>query len=338
MVASKEQDPRHLTVAVFGAGKMGGRHLGALRKMEGLSLVVADVDGSAARALAEPEGIPWRDDVEAALADPGIDAAFICTPVPFHGEQVERALRSGKHVFCEKPLCRTEKRALAILDAARAGERVVQTGFLSRYAPAFVQVKQWLEHGLLGPAHLAVFRIGGRGSHRGWKHQKASGGGVVMEMLTHKLDLALWLFGPVEAARTFVNENLIPARTIGHERVEADAEDLFLAEAQAGGARIIFLADFLSPSYIEYLEVHGKKGSIFASMLERLPTTLFLKEAAGGYDAGLTTLKFHEVDLVERELEDFFEKIRSPGVSHEPVEDALNLVRALRFLGVEVES
>lgn len=323
-----------LRVAILGAGKMGRRHLGALREIGDFPIEIVDPDQDAARSLAEPEGLLWRNDPEAALTDPRIDAVILCTPVPFHGEQTLSALKSGKHVFTEKPMCRTEERARAILRAAKESNKVVQTGFLSRYAPSFTRVKSWLEEGLLGGVHLAIFRVGGRGSHRLWKHLKAEGGGVVSEMVTHKLDMAIWLFGPLDEARTFVHENIVPEREIRGELKEVDAQDLFVAEARAGMTRILFVADFLSPSYIEYMEAHGENGSIFGSMLSRLPTTLFLNDARGGYDAGLTSFSFDEIDLVQRELEDFFQRIDSGSFSIDAATDALHMARALREFGI----
>ena len=323
-----------LNVAVLGAGKMGQRHVDALQRNEDLLLQVVDVVEESARTLAECYSIPWHCEPDSVLADPAIDAVVLCTPVPLHAKQTLEALMYGKHVFCEKPLCLTEERGLAILRAAENSRKVVQTGFLSRYAPGLIEVKRWLEQGLIGRPHLASFRIGGRGSHRKWKHSSADGGGVVSEMLTHKIDQALWFFGPFDRAKTFLHENILPVRTIDGTAVKVDAEDLFVGEARVGSMRMLFQADFVSPSYVEYTEIHGDNGSIFTSILSQLPTTLFLVEPRDGFPAGMTEQRFQPIDLVKCEMRDFLEKIGSGDCRNDSIRDAIHLAQALKLFGI----
>ena len=323
-----------IKIAVLGAGKMGQRHVDALQRNEDVLLEVVDVIEESAKTLAEFHNIPWHCKPHSVLSDPTIDAVVLCTPVPLHAKQTLEALMYGKHVFCEKPLCLKEEEGLAILRAAEGKNKVVQSGFLSRYAPALIEVKSWLEQGLIGRPHLAYFRIGGRGSHRRWKHWRADGGGVVPEMLTHKIDQALWFFGPFEQAKTFLHDNILPKRTIDGTAVKVDAEDLFVGEARVGSMRMLFQADFVSPSYIEYTEIHGDNGSIFTSILSQLPTTLFLVESREGFPAGMTEQRFQPTDLVEYEMRDFLGKIRSEDYRSDSVRDAIHLAQALKLFGI----
>ena len=76
------------------------------------------------------------------LADDSLDAVAVATPVPTHAELAMRVLAAGKHCFVEKPLARSEAEAEAVVDAARATDRVLMVGHLLEYHPGVERLSQ----------------------------------------------------------------------------------------------------------------------------------------------------------------------------------------------------
>lgn len=315
-------------VGIIGAGKIADRHIAAYKQLGGVELTIADVDAAVAGRKAERFGLaaaPVRD----LLADPALDAVDVCTPVRSHKELIVEALGRGKHVFCEKPLCLDVAEAEEILAATRAARRIVMVGYLYRFHPAFEMVKQWLDQQLIGAPHLGIFRIGGRGGHRAWKHTRSEGGGALNEMLIHKLDLALWFLGGFDDLRVHRVETLLPRRVIEGKERAADAEDYVLLELSCGGANIVCEGDLVSPGYMSYLELHGDNGSIFASMLHYLPTILFLKESRGIFNQGNSFYSFPQVDLFGKEIGHFVTCLRTSSAHANSVEDSIEVLRVV---------
>jgi predicted dehydrogenase len=299
----------NLKVGVLGCGKIAERHIMAYRKLP-VEVVVADVVRDTARQTAERHDLTLYEHPDEVLDDPAVNAVDICVPTVHHKDVILEALTQNKHVFCEKPLCRTLAEAREIREAAKLTDRVLMVGYLQRFHPAFQLVKEALDEGIIGQPYFSLFRVGGRGDHAAWKHRHATGGGVVLEMLVHKLDHLVWFFGPADQVNVLVYDTLRPVRTIGDQQVQADAEDLVLLEIEAGGVRILCEGDFITPSYMDHLEVQGDNGSIFSSLLHFMPTIIHCREQRGIYNVGSNFYNFPMVNLFESELAHFIETVK----------------------------
>ena len=299
-----------LKIGILGCGKIAERHILAYRRLP-VEVVVADLDEDAARAMASQYELTVLKHPDDVLDDPDIAAVDVCVPTPYHRDVIIQALEHGKHVFCEKPLCRTLDEAREIKQAAESSNNVLMVGYLQRFHPAFQLVKEVLDDRIVGKPYLALSRVGGRGDHASWKHQADSGGGVILEMLVHKLDQLVWFFGPANRVDVLVYDTLLPTRTIEGQQVQADAEDLVSLDLQFGGVRVLCEADFVTPSYMDHLEIQGDNGSIFSSMLHFMPTVIHTKERRGIYSQGSNFYNFPMVNLFELELSHFIETIES---------------------------
>lgn len=320
-----------MKIAVIGAGKMGGRHGRSLVDL-GAEVKILDPDQKAAEALATELGVGFSTRIEEAWEKAENQAVVIASPAGFHADQVIGSLKTGKHVLCEKPLCADLREAEAVLEAAQGSGLVLMTGYLTRYAPILRQVKTWLEEEILGEINWALFRIGGRGNHQPWKHLRNEGGGVVSEMLSHKLDLALWFFGELDSVACHARENVLTERTIQGRKVAADADDLVLVSARKGETRVGFVADFLSPSYVDYVEIHGRYGSIWASIVASMPSYIFLTEDRPGLARGRHDLKLETGQLIPVQMQDFLERIKLGQEDTGAAREALDLSRILAAL------
>jgi predicted dehydrogenase len=100
------------------------------------------------------------------LADDSLDAVAVATPVPTHAELAIRVLAGGKHCFVEKPLARAEAEAEAVVEAARATDRVLMVGHLLEYHPGIEQLSQLAESGELGELRYVYSNRLNLGKHR----------------------------------------------------------------------------------------------------------------------------------------------------------------------------
>jgi len=119
---------------LIGIGRWGRRLLAPLSRLTALELCCNRSDEDARRYVREHHpSIRICEDVDELLTSPDLDAVVVATPIRSHAELVRGALRAGKHVFVEKPLCTDSREAAELRDLAIAGDRVLFVGHLSLY-------------------------------------------------------------------------------------------------------------------------------------------------------------------------------------------------------------
>jgi predicted dehydrogenase len=134
-------------------------------------------------------------DEMACLESPDIDAVVIGTRHNFHARQVLAALRNGKHVFCEKPLCLTEAELAEIETEARARPgQLLMVGFNRRFAPQVGRMKELLSSAP-GPKSLILTMNAGAIPADHWTQDPVVGGGRIIGEACHFIDLARYLVG-----------------------------------------------------------------------------------------------------------------------------------------------
>ena len=185
-------------VGFLGTGWIG-RHRMAAMIDTGLIEAVAIADPSpdmiaAARTLAP--GARVAADLDALLAL-GLDGVVIATPSALHADQSIRALDAGVAVFCQKPLGRDAAEAARVVAAARAADRLLLVDFSYRYTDAMQAIAPLLRDGALGELFAVDLTFHNAwGPDKPWFYDRAqSGGGCVMDLGVHLVDLALWGLG-----------------------------------------------------------------------------------------------------------------------------------------------
>lgn len=314
-----------MKVGLLGCGKIGARHLDAYERLDDVEVLVADENHEQARAVAAQWNVRWVPPTE--LIGQGLDAIDVCVPSAVHKQWILDGLGAGLHVFCEKPLCLSYDDAKEIEKAADKADRNVIVGYLYRHHPSFQLAKETLLHGVIGDPHLALARLGGRGSHQEWKHDSARGGGAVFEMMVHMLDLLSWLFGPLTDGHKIYDDLLLPSRRIRGEAVEVTAKDCVVASLLAGNVRCLCQSDLVTPSFMNHLEIHGTNGSVMSSILDFMPTFVYCTEPRVLFDRGYNFREFPAINLFVEELGDFIDVVRSGEKSDRSLRESVGLAR-----------
>jgi predicted dehydrogenase len=235
-----------LKIAVCGLG-MGNAHIAGWKKHPGVTVVAAcDLNRDRWEKTRKEHGVEkFYDDWDALLAAERPDAVSIATPNALHRAQTEAALAAGCHVLCEKPLSVSAVDGRAMLDAAaRAGKRLM-VNFSYRFSAASVALKRVVESGRLGRVYYARtlwHRRRGIPGLGGWfTTKKMSGGGPLIDLGVHRLDLALWLMGCPKAEHVLATRSDVFMQRATKDGKSADVEDLAAAMISLEGGRAITL-------------------------------------------------------------------------------------------------
>lgn len=189
-----------MRVGLVGAGLQGRRRIRALGSDGSDSLVVvADANQDAAAVLASEAGCPSTARWEVVVERRDVEAVLVCTPPHLHAAIGIAAMRSGKHVLCEKPLARNLAEAQEMVTTAQECGTTLKCGLNHRHHQGIQQARAWFEKDLIGEIDFIRCRygIGGRpGYEKEWRAKaEMSGGGQLMDQGIHALDLFRWFLG-----------------------------------------------------------------------------------------------------------------------------------------------
>lgn len=250
----------------LGVGWIGRARLQTLAA-SGAGRVAAIADTSAERigdALADAPTAATCDSLDALLAC-DVDGIVIATPSALHAEQAMRALEHGVAVFCQKPLGCNVAETTAVIDAARAADRLLGVDLSYRFTAAMRAVRDAVRSGVIGDVFSAdlVFH-NAYGPDRGWARDPAlAGGGCAIDLGVHLLDLAFWtLDSPVVTAV----ESQLYADGTRLRPGAAVCEDFATATVElAGGAALRLACSWeVSVGRDAVIEVvfHGSRGAV----------------------------------------------------------------------------
>ena len=141
-----------VSVGVVGLGYWGpnlARNFDRLPDTE-LTWICDAAEASRERWAAEFPRARATGDLDELLADDGLDAVVVATPVPMHAEHALRVLRAGKHCFVEKPLAQSVAEAEQVAEAARESGTTLMVGHLLEYHPGVAKLKELASNGELG--------------------------------------------------------------------------------------------------------------------------------------------------------------------------------------------
>jgi predicted dehydrogenase len=143
--------------------------------------------------------VSYHSDMHQMLRDPNIEAVVVATNDPHHVDPTIAALRAGKHVLVEKPLCQTVEEAQRILDVARQSPGIFMIGFELRSCTVFQQMKDLLDDGRIGEVKIGHcfdnVSVGGQYYFHDHDKQKPFYKTLLLQKGSHSLDLLNWFMG-----------------------------------------------------------------------------------------------------------------------------------------------
>ncbi len=242
-------------------------------------------------------------DVEKLLSDDEINAIYIATPPNLHCEQTVRAARAGKHILCEKPMAMSVSECKQMVDACSEAGITLMLAYYRNHYPNVVQMKTLMDEDVIGDVVLARINCTSyynpnRQDLRNWRiNPEISGGGVLMDIGSHRISLLQYLLGDVVSVRGF-------AETV-HLDVAVDDSAVFTLRFESG-AHAVANINWNVGIGIDDVEVYGTKGRLRCSPLNSANLTLETK-SDGVKALPQTPLPHTHTGLVE----DFINHIRT---------------------------
>lgn len=197
---------RIVKVGIIGCGGIAnGKHMPSLAAIPNVQMVAfCDIVEERAIRASQKFGTPdakTYTDYRELLADPEIEVVHVLTPNKSHAQITVDALYADKHVMCEKPMAKTAADAKRMCEAARATGKKLTIGYQHRQKPQSIYAKQYIETQALGEIYYANCLATRRRGTPNWGvflNEEEQGGGPIIDIATHSLDLTLYLMNNYE--------------------------------------------------------------------------------------------------------------------------------------------
>ncbi|MGX7031458.1 Gfo/Idh/MocA family protein [Vagococcus zengguangii] len=188
-------------VGIIGCGGIAnGKHMPSLAKVENVEMVAfCDIIEERAVKAKADYGIADAKvytDYREMLADTSIEVVHVCTPNSSHAEISVAAMEADKHVMCEKPMAKTSEEARQMVEASKRTGKKLTIGYQNRFRTDSRYLHEVCEAGELGDIYLGKAKAIRRRAVPTWGvflDEEAQGGGPLIDIGTHALDLTLWM-------------------------------------------------------------------------------------------------------------------------------------------------
>ena len=231
-------------IGIIGCGGIANnKHMPALHRLPDVELVAfCDIIVERAEKAAKEygvEGAKVYEDYKELLKDETIDVVHVLTPNREHSFITVDALEAGKHVMCEKPMAINTEEAQKMLDAAKRTGKKLTIGYQNRYRPDSWYLKRACDNGDLGEIYYAKAHAIRRRAVPTWGvflNEEEQGGGPLIDIGTHALDLTLWTMNNYEPRMVVgsVYKKLGDQRESGNAWGDWDPEEFTVEDSAFG--------------------------------------------------------------------------------------------------------
>jgi predicted dehydrogenase len=271
-------------VGVIGCGTIAdSAHLPSYCKLPDAKLVaIADRNGERVKKVAEKYEVEASyEDYHDLLERRDIQAVSICTPPDTHAEIAIQAAQSKKHILCEKPMALQLSDADAMIQAAEENGVILMPSFPFRFDPSFQQLYKLVRKGIIGKPFMAnaVFGNMGPRSYSDFYRNPKKGGGVILDIGVHHVDLLRWVMGEISDASS------ITWKSKSDLTVEDNA---ILSLTFENGTLGTLLLSWTYPSVACRVELIGEKGILLAGFSTDLG--LYLAQGKISREQGALTI------------------------------------------------
>jgi predicted dehydrogenase len=276
-------------------------HLPLLRRLKNTTLVAAtDPHPEAREKASQLTHVPIYENARELLERDDIDAVVICSPSHSHAELAIAAAKAHKHFYLEKPIASTVPDGRRVIDAVKDAGVSAAIGFNRRFHPAFEQARALVAAGRIGRvrAIVTVFSEPVPVSvTQEWRGQRRTGGGVLLDLASHHVDLVRWVLG------------CEPTEIEGRIKSDASEEDsAWLRLTMADGSEVSGFFSYRT-GLTEYIEFIGELGTVRVDR-HRFSVSLRLTRRVGYGSRSAAVFPSHEM-LAAR-------MIRAARPSHDP--------------------
>jgi len=262
--------PQKVKIGLVGAGHVAQvAHIPAYRINPEVEMVaVVDDDPIKAERICKQYGFSeWYEDISEMLSKSDVNAVDICTPNYLHAPMAIAALRSGRHVLCEKPLARSTEEAAKMVATADEHNRVLMVAMNNRFREDVKVLHRFIKGKELGDVNFVKagwLRNAGEWKDRSWfTMRNKAGGGALLDLGTPLMDLAIW-------TATLRKPTSVTCSVFGRKG-RAGVEDSACAMLRfAGGAAMMLEVSWnlREPRTNTYLHVYGTKGAAMLNPLQ----------------------------------------------------------------------
>jgi len=245
---------KQVKVGIIGFGFMGTTHWGIYKGLKNAKVVaLADVDvakrkGDVSKVVGnigggdnskpiDLSGVTVYEDAFKMIREADVDMVDICVPTAYHAKLILAALKAGKHVFCEKPLCRTSAEVSKIVAAVKAAKGFFNVGMCVRAWPEYRFAWEYFKSGKAGKMLSATFkRISPGVDGNSWKNWYMDGkmsGGALLDLHVHDVDEVNYFFGKPKRVTAF-GETVCSKGAIDHVVATYDYGDGRLVMTEGG--------------------------------------------------------------------------------------------------------
>jgi predicted dehydrogenase len=334
-----------LKIGVIGVGSISEYHIKPyMKNPEAEVVALCDLNEERLKTKGQEFGAEHLyTDYRELLKNDEIDAVSICTWNNSHAEIAVAALEAGKHVLVEKPLSITVEEAVAVQKAAEKSNKVAQVGFVRRFGDNTKILKRFLDAGDLGELYYAKASILRRlGNPGGWfSDRERSGGGPLIDLGVHVIDLCWYLMGKPKAVSVTGNtysllgnrsnvENLDFYKAADYDPGKNDVEDLTNALIRfENGASLLVDVSFTLHAKEDTVsvKVYGDKGGA-----EIEPELMLVTEKHNtilNIDPQVDNKAFNFIQAFESEINHFVECCLGKSVTIAPVSDGVEVMKIL---------
>ena len=297
---------KKINIGLIGLGRLGSLYAGYLAgRVRGAQLVaVADSSEGVAEPIADAFGIErhYRD-YQDLLAQKNIDAVVVTTPTSTHKDVVVDAAKSGKAIFCEKPLSLSLEECEIMMKAVEQNGVFFQMGFMRRFDAGYAEAKRKITEGVIGTP--VVFKSSSRDPFRPsleYADPKHSGG-LIIDCGIHDFDLARWFMGDVAQVYSIGGTLVYP------EMKEVDDIDnaivtLTFVDGRVG---VVDLSRSGIYGYDIRTEILGTKGTLQVGYLKQTPMLSLTKEGVTHDTVPYFTQRFEQAYVAQ--LQDFVDNL-----------------------------
>src|SRR5579875_3224807 len=267
-------DQQAYRIALFGAGRIGNIHARSIadHPLTRLAYVVDPMPGPA-QALAETYDARHVDEATA-LADPAVAAIVIGSATSTHADLVEKGLKAGKAVFCEKPIDLSLARVNACLAAVKDCRSPLFVAFNRRFDPGIAEMRRRIAAGEIGPLELVTVVSKDPGALP-LDYLKVSGG-MFRDMTIHDFDMARFILGEEPVRVSATASALTDPAIAGIGDIDTACVTM---QCASGRIAVITNSRRASYGYDQRVEAHGALGTL---RTENIPINNLVQEREDG--------------------------------------------------------